>query len=306
MKKTLTLGALVSLLLCNCTCPDNWREVPRPRVRTAAQVAELTDCQIKHYGTTLLSEATTPGVVRALLARGAQPNGIIIRNDEAYRGTALMGIQDSSITRQLIAAGADANMAGGGDTPPLCNAAMKGDTSALSTLLAAGADPNKPDKDGNTPLLLAAARLHTEACNLLLARGARADMGNISDGNTPLMAALKASGSDARKCAVAQALLAAGADPVLPDAEGNTPLHLAPTELTSVLLSRGASAHARNYQGRTPIFFCRTIAQADLLMRAGADINASDHQGYKPFDIISNAQVKSYLLTRGASGSSHY
>ena len=307
MKYLLPIGAMLPLCLSHCTCPDDYRQVPQPHATTVAQVQALSDCQIHHYGTTLLADAPGPEVARALLERGAQPAGKIIRNGQAETGSAVAQTDNPRVIRVLLDAGADANL-GGGSTHrnALCNAAATGNTQAVSLLLEGGADPNRIDSRGESPLYLAATNMHTDACNLLLTHGAPPDYGRTTDGESPLMGALKSGADKAQKIAVVQALLAGGADPLQADADGNTPLHYAPAELVPTLLAAGANVQARNYMGRTPLFCCHDLQQAQALIEAGADMNTTDYHGNKPFDVITNAQVKSYLLIRGAGGSSHY
>ncbi len=307
MKHLLPLAPLLAIGLSNCTCPDDYRLVPQPHATTVAQVHALTNCEIHHYGTTLLAEASSPEVARELLKRGAQPVGKIIRNGQVETGSAIAQTDNEQVIRVLLEAGADANI-GSGSTHrnALCNAAVNGNTQAVSMLLAGGADPNRPDSRGESPLYLAAGNMHIDACNLLLSRGASPDYGRITDGESPLMAALKAPAENAKKLSIAQSLLLSGANPLQVDSEGNTPLHFAPAELIPNLLAAGARVNARNNLGRTPLFYCQTIHQAQLLLNAGAAINATDYSGKKPFDIVSNAQVKSYLLTCGATGGSLY
>ncbi len=307
MKYLLPIGALLPLTLSHCTCPDDYRQVPQPRVGSVAQVYALTDCQIRHYGTTLLADAPTPEVARALLARGAQPVGTIIRNGQAETGSAVAQTANERVLRVLLDAGADANI-GGGSTHrnALCNAAATGSTQAVSMLLASGADPNRIDSRGESPLYLAATNMHIDACNLLLTHGAPPDYGRTTDGESPLMGVLKSAADSEQKIGIAQVLLAGGASPLLTDADGNTPLHFAPAALVPTLLAAGANVQARNYLGRTPIFYCNNLQQAQTLIEAGADVNTTDYHGNKPFDVITNAQVKAYLLTRGAVSGSAY
>lgn len=90
-------------------------------------------------------------------------------------------------------------------------AAERGDTAAVRALLASGYDPNLFDDISFTPLHYAAREGHLQIIQLLLKAGADV---NAHDepriGDTPL-------GSIAGNCslAVAEALIAAGADPTI-------------------------------------------------------------------------------------------
>lgn len=304
MKFPLSLGGLFPLLLSQCTtCPADFRAVQAPApILRAAQVNELSDCQVRHYGTTLLAHAPDLAVAEALLARGALPNGKIIENQTVHEGTALLYTRDNATIIALSRAGADVNRLSGSERhTPLCNAAAEGDLSRLNTLLAIGADPNRMDSRAASPLYLAAQSRHAGACQQLLRRGANPDIGSMEEGASPLIGALRSGAPQGTLGAIVTELLTAGANPQLADATGRTPLHYAPAELVPTLTAAGASVHARDLEGRTPLFYCTTPAQAEALLNAGADINATDYRGHTPFDIVSSPQVKSFLLVRGAN-----
>ncbi|MDX6564365.1 MAG: uncharacterized protein QOE10_27, partial [Gaiellales bacterium] len=119
-------------------------------------------------------------------------------------------------------------------------------------LLAAGALPNVEsggDADG-TPLCAAASWGHRGVVRSLLAAGADPNMPE-SDGFTPLIWAARGGWYE---CAVD--LLDAGADPNQAERGGRTPLHLAAQEgwlrLVRLLLERGADPRIADEDGRTP------------------------------------------------------
>ncbi len=302
MKPLLPTCLLLALGLCQCVCPSDFRRVEKPRVESVADVDKLSDCQIQHYGTTLLASTGRVDVTRALLARGAQPVGKLIYNGKAEDGSALSGVNDERVLRELLAAGMDAN-APVNDLreTPLCNVVKRGSNHLLPLLLAAGSTPNRTNAQGETPLYLAASLMNPEACSLLLQYGAMPDFGHMESGASPLHACLKADAAAREKTEVAQVLLASGANAAHADAEGVSPLHLAPAELVQMLVAAGADVNARDMQGRTPLFHCTTPAQAETLLKAGADLNARDYRGRTAFDTVQNAAVKSYLLARGAA-----
>jgi ankyrin repeat protein len=101
------------------------------------------------------------------------------------------------------------------------DAAMSGDTVALTQALAAGAVVDSLDTRGNPngrhALNWSAWYGHVAAMRILLARGAALDSRNLT-WNTPLHHAAEAGSADAVRF-----LLAAGADPTITNFNGNRP-----------------------------------------------------------------------------------
>lgn len=60
--------------------------------------------------------------------------------------------------------------------------------------------------------------------------------------------------------------------------------------ITRALLRAGADVHIANYQGKTPLFFAKTVSHAQALLSAGADKGATDKWGKNPL---------AYALERG-------
>jgi ankyrin repeat protein len=106
-----------------------------------------------------------PGVVKALLERGAQPS--LPSRDQGF--TPLhsavatdAGRAEHEIVRLLLEAGADPNAKSREGGTPLHSAAFTGDLEAAELLLAFGADPNVTDPKGFTPLDVARDRRNVE------------------------------------------------------------------------------------------------------------------------------------------------
>src|SRR3990167_303307 len=78
----------------------------------------------------------------------------------------------------LLAAGADANLAGKGGKTPLYLASGNGHTEVVRLLLDAGADLNLAGNNGRTPLYLASENGHAKVVQILLDAGADANLAN--------------------------------------------------------------------------------------------------------------------------------
>ncbi len=102
-------------------------------------------------------------------------------------------------------------------------AGPENDVAKIHRLIAAGADANLADKAGMTPLHFAAQDGNVEAAMILLDAGADVDPQD-SYGNTPLWKAVFSSKGDGKLIVL---LRSRGADPLLENANGETPLSLA-------------------------------------------------------------------------------
>ena len=185
-------------------------------------------------------------------------------------------------------------------------AAHLGQPAAVKRLLHAGADPNLPDGMGQTALFAALAHKRYDIAQLLLDNGAEPTFYDHL-GETPLHLAAKT--GDA---AAAALLIKHGADvnaahdaksrtpmtletpnPVVtedgdysPDSSYWTPLFWAVkndhADIADMLLKAGADVNARDRHQRTPLFIVEREGSEDMagrLLAAGADPRAADWQG---------------------------
>ena len=104
-------------------------------------------------------------------------------------------------------------------------AANDGNIARVRALLDAGADPSAPDDDGWTPLHFAVQSGSVAVCEVLLQAGAGVDPRD-SYGNTPLSKAVFRSEGEGE---IIQLLRAHGANPVLANHYGVSPVSLART-----------------------------------------------------------------------------
>lgn len=139
-----------------------------------------------------LFDAITGGdedaVVRALRA-GADPEATDDGETALYRAAVA---DEPGIVRLLLAAGADPGRAGGADGGdlPLCGAACGGHAETVRALLAAGAGVDQEEEFGFTALAWAVRLGHAEVVRALLAAGADPDRVG-PDGLEPLAAAAR-------------------------------------------------------------------------------------------------------------------
>lgn len=141
-------------------------------------------------------------------------------------------------------------------------AIILGEMARLEMVLADGWDANALSRDGFSPLALAAFFGHGAAFDLLLPL---TDDLNLRARNPQQVAALHAACAR-RDARMVEALLRAGADPNLPQADGFTPLHAAAQHgdaaIAGMLLLFGAEPGQKNDKGDTP---------ADIAHAAGHD-----------------------------------
>ncbi len=109
------------------------------------------------------------------------------------------------------------------------------------------------------------------------------------------------------KPAVLKLLLAAGADPNVTHAAGETPLHMAmfraSVEPVQDLLAAGADPNLLNWSGYTPLMFASAWNRLDvaaLLMAAKADVNLKGKQGQTALNRAETPEMTALLRAHGA------
>jgi ankyrin repeat protein len=261
--------------------------------------------------------------------------------------------QDATALRAAVEAGADVNQPNEEGRVPLYRALVLQNQLVIDTLLSLGADPDAKDHRGD-PLLFTALSIGNGPGSLALIK-AKADA-NAQDSigmsalglamsldQPDLIAALITAGADidapsaasdggaaaapiffairSGKLAIAQQLIAAGANVNAVDQKGSTPLHRAvlmrpaeySTALVTTLLRAGADANAMRPEGGAPIHNLifgaddlapAAVAQiATLLAQHGADVNLpAARDGATALDIArtkGNQQAVQLLTSMG-------
>lgn len=137
-------------------------------------------------------------------------------------------------------------------TMPLHAAALNGDTGVIKNILeTCGGNVNATDGNKATVIHYAAHSGNTDAISLLLK---------------------------------------AGADINAQDAEGDSPLQYALVEnhleIVKLLVKAGANIHIKNSDGRAAVYWAKNAETLQFLIKAGADANSGDNNGYT---ILQNA-----------------
>ncbi len=229
--------------------------------------------------------------VRALLEDGAPADAAAADGTTALHWASN---RDAAETAELlIRAGADVNAATDLGVTPLWLACENGSSAMVRRLLRAGADPNRALLLGETSMMVAARAGNPEIIELLAAAGADVNA-RATRGQTALMWAA----SRQRAGAVA-ALLEHGAD-----------VH-ARSDVWSQLMAVPPHARPENsreipHGGNTALMFAArvgAVASAELLVAAGADVDAADAWGISALALAAHAgnrDVAEFLLAAGA------
>jgi ankyrin repeat protein len=206
-------------------------------------------------GDFVIDEAARNGdikLVKLLLDHGAKPNGLFGATDKGH----------ANIVELLLDHGADPNSTDRPGTCVLYEAAKVGAADVVKVLLRRGADVNTSLGQRVTALHYAALGGNPATIRLLVDKGLTTNAADFL-GRTPLhWAALQG------RAKSVEAILEIGASPDIPDTNGYTPLLV-------------ASNCFHTFE--SPEVFGETV---DLLLNAGADINARDRTGKTTLHLI--------------------
>jgi ankyrin repeat protein len=198
---------------------------------------------------------------------------------------------DREMAGRLIKAGANVKTANRYGVTPLYLACVNGSTPMIEKLLEAGADANAATTEGETALMTVARTGNVEAAGVLLAHGADVNSKEQWRQQTPLMWAVAESHAD-----MAQELIAHGADVNARQVTWNWERQVT-KEPREKWMPLG---------GLTPLLFAARQGCVDcarVLVKAGADINATNPNGFSPIllaIINSHYDFAASLLDQGA------
>jgi len=173
------------------------------------------------------------------------------------------------------------------------------DTEAAMDLIAKDVDINVKDYAGMTPLVLALSQGEIEVANALITKGSDINAGNVF-GVTPLMMAASTAEGGEKGDKIFDLLIAKGADVYAKDHSGMTVLMYAARgghdKRVKTLLANGVDVNARVQNGgnNTALLLAAQslgdhAGVIDLLLIAGADVNAKDGLGHT---VLSRAEKK--------------
>ena len=210
-------------------------------------------------------KARDAAAVRSLIRQKADVNGADVEGMTALHWAAHWN--DLDAVKALLSAGAKAAMANRYGVTPLHEAATVGNAEMVNALLRGGANANATYGEGETPLMTASRTGNPEAVRLLIEAGAQVNAAESFRGQTALMYA-----AVENHAAIVRALVAAGANP-----------NVRTKEYTFQKLTGGAGGiiHDRPQGGLTALILAARQGareSADLLISAGADVNAAEPQ----------------------------
>ncbi|KAK2758606.1 hypothetical protein FQN54_003296 [Arachnomyces sp. PD_36] len=228
--------------------------------------------------------------VKLLVEKGADINapdsdGRIALYYAAHKG-------HPAVVQYMLENGADPTVVGDGGWTALHTAAEKGLVATVEALLSYGANINATEADGWTPLHLAVSNKHEPLVDILLNRGA--EIKPEKDGWTPLYVALQ----DDAPFSIVERLLQHVTEFGVEDMISGTILHLAvlytETDTITTLLSKGADPMLLDGYGRTPMDYAALHDPTFELMKPFC-------KNYQPTDKSKTALIQRRSISKLAA-----
>jgi ankyrin repeat protein len=301
-------------------------------VRTLLDMGADTDAETKNYSTTPLYVAVQQDdleIVRLLLEAGANPNaqnvdlwfplasaqsiemvqllldyGADIHLTDEGGIDALQDQDDPEVAAYLIEAGAQVNPGKGQAKAPLREAAEAGNLEMMRLLLLRGANVDQAMSWSETALMRAAQQSFVEGVRLLLDHHANVHLKDDAHGRTALFHAAAPEGFTSYKLMKEysgkslldrlpveqrEQLKQLDLSQFIDDINNTTFGYVASDSVESLelLLAAGADINARDAQEMTPLILaasCGRSARVAALLRAGAKIHLQDAEGKTALD----------------------
>jgi ankyrin repeat protein len=296
---------------------DDWVDLPPALTAVQDAILKFSHSEQWTKGNSdtvpgLLAETPDPHARRDLLSKvlpgvatygDAAPvadvlaTGVDLERPGEWDATALMHAAERGLPDMvavLLEAGANFRARDKEGRSALFFGAGSGNAKVVELLLAAGAGANEDDKYGDTPLMGAAAAGNPDVVRLLLHKGARVNARNVRKQSALLSAATEDTGfaigemgrwraevpeEAIHRDAVVKMLLDAGADINAHGRDGDTALFSLEDDVVSELVRHHIDIEARNEYGETALVETVSETVADLLIKAGANVNARDKKG---------------------------
>jgi TonB family protein len=244
-------------------------------------------------------------VVRSILA-----NAINLENRGPFEATALLLAADRGLPDMvsfLLKAGANPHAIDGYGRGALVFGAGSGNAEVVRLLLAAGLKGDEEDKYGDTALMAAAATGNPECVRLLLINGARVNAKNKRRQTALLSGASGDSGFSVgemgrghaevpeekiHRDTVVKMLVDAGANINARGWDGETALFSLEDDAVEELIRLHIDLEVRDNYGQTALIETVSASIAELLIKAGANVNAQDKDGKTA---LINAAERNYV-----------
>jgi len=175
----------------------------------------------------------------------------------------------------------------------------KGNLEIVELLLELGANVDHTNSKGETALFHAIKICDDEVAIQLMNKGANVNAQDMN-GDTPVMIAVRLDVFES--CYMTKILIEHGADILMRNNDGETPLHMSlrkpKTVVLRFLIAHGADMDEENFQGETPLMYAIKIQNFEgfeILIDRGADINYRNSRGLNVFMYIIQLKIPEYL-----------